>query len=129
MLQLGLRTANKKEAEAFFRLINNNYNVIPEPVFNDNKTIIEKLLFKIEDKEISLKDWFKAKKELFGYTVPVQIFEKRRRELLKILFEEKDNLKEQTQKLDIWLLKGVKYSSEKGAEFDKDYKDNNNFIL
>ena len=123
-LVLGIRADSKSDAGWLFRKISNNYTVIPEPVFNDNKNHIEKLFVDIEDNRIDSKERYRLKKELYGYTVPVQLFGKKRKEVLDDLRIENAN----PQKMDIYLLKGVTYSTEKGVEFIEGYKDKSNFI-
>lgn len=123
LLKLGLRTENKKEAEDYFRKIINNYNVIPEPIFDNNKERIENLLKIIEDKDKKPEERFKAKKELYGFTVPVQVFDKKQNLLSELPVSSRNN-----KKSGIWLLKGVNYSQEKGVEFIDEYIDKSNII-
>ncbi len=124
LLILGMRAGSKSEAGNLFREINNNYTVIPEPVFEEYKEKIEQLFADIDNREIDARDRYRYKSELFNYTAPIQIM-KNKRDLLKEFYIDGKRI----QKLDIHLLKGVTYTKEKGVEFIKDYKDMENFIF
>jgi len=123
LLVLGLRAGSKNEASKLFRDINNNFTVIPEDVYNNESSIIESLYLQVENRNLNSEDRLKAKENLYGFTVPVQIFNNKRG-LLKDIFIDGRKM----QKLDIYILKGVTYSYEKGAEFLKDYTDRGNFL-
>ncbi len=124
LLKLGFKADNLTEAHKFFRLIYNNYNVIPESVFDDHKGCIHSLFKKIGNKEISKTERLKAKKEIYKFTVPVQLLGKRQTFLAPLPLSSY-----YSYKYDIWLLKNVKYSEEKGVEFIKDYKHLDNNII
>lgn len=124
LLILGMRAGSKSQAADLFRDINNNYTVIPEEVYNDNKNEIETLLIEIANRDIKAEERLKLKEKLYNYTVPIQIIEKRK-ELLKDIYIDGKRM----HKLDIYILRGVTYTLEKGVEFIKDYKDMNNFVF
>ena len=125
MLMLGLKADSKRDAIGnLFRNITNNYTVIPEPVFKDNKETIEKFFIDVEGNNLGAEKRYELKKELYGYTVPVQIF-RNRKELLDDIIINGAN----PRKLDIYLLKGVTYNAQRGVEFIEGYKDKSNFIL
>jgi len=124
LLQLGYRAANKNEAQYLFRKIANNYAVIPEPVYNENKQKIDAL---IKNLEMNANDFFiekiNTKRKLFEYTMPVQLYRKKQgllREFCNSKFCKNNR---------IYLLKGVDYSFEKGLTFKKNYTDYDNFIM
>ncbi|MBW1616808.1 MAG: CRISPR-associated helicase Cas3' [Deltaproteobacteria bacterium] len=121
-LQLGFKASNLNEAHNFFRLIYNNYNVIPKPVYNKNEDYIINLFKKIGNKKIDLKERLKAKKEIYKFTVPVQLLGKR-----QTLLEPLPSY--YSYKYDIWLLKKVKYSEDTGVEFTKEGKELGKNIL
>lgn len=124
LLILGMRAGSKSKAAELFRDLNNNYTVIPEEVYSDNKNEIENLLIEIENRDLKAEDRLKLKEKLYNYTVPIQIIGKRK-ELIKDIYIDGKRM----HKLDIRLLKGVTYTIEKGVEFIKDYKDMDQFIF
>ena len=124
LLVLGMRAGSKSEAATLFRNINNNYIVIPEPVFEKHKDKIEQLFTDIENRGIDVKERYKLKNKLYGYTVPIQITGNRKELLRDIWIDNK-----RMQKLDIRILTGVNYTEERGVEFIKDFKTLDNFIF
>jgi len=77
LLEIGYRSMSKIEAQIDFREITNNYIVIPENVFEENRNATETLLNFIDDKTINIFERIKKQSELFDYTMPVQLFGKK----------------------------------------------------
>jgi CRISPR-associated endonuclease/helicase Cas3 len=74
LLEIGYRSLSKIEAQVDFREIINNYIVIPENVFEENKDTIDSLLHFIDDKKNNVFERLKKQAELFDYTIPVQLY-------------------------------------------------------
>lgn len=124
LLILGLRGDNKRDAENLFREINNTYTVIPKDIYDAEQKNIDYLLELTENKEEKAEERLKAKKKLYDFTAPVQVFANNK-ELLKCF-----DLPNRTRlsDIDIRRLDGVKYTKERGVEFIEDYVDDSNFI-
>lgn len=123
LLELGYRTISKAEAQKEFRAITNNHVVIPEPVYTEHQTQIDRLINDIDSTDNNQRDRIRRQAELREFAVSIQLFSDKDK-LLKPIEES-----EYCRRHSIMIMKGVSYSIEKGMEFIKDYKDYDNFIL
>lgn len=122
LLHLGFRASNKSQAQTLFRNISNNYVIIPDPVYKNNKRVIDSLIHDIDNaKHLSNIERIQKKGQLKDYCFPVQLFQNKH-----------DLLRELPSKFcrnqNIFILKGVDYSYQTGLSFKPDYKDYDNFI-
>lgn len=124
LLKNGFKAKNKCEAQKIFRQIYNQINVIPKPAYEENKDKIIELIKIIDNKSIPFIERVKSRSKLQQYVLSIQIFDYQRA---------KSRLLEQIEtseycKDNIFIIKGVDYSFERGFTFIKDYKDCDNFI-
>jgi CRISPR-associated endonuclease/helicase Cas3 len=111
LLEIGYRSRSRIEAQEDFRQITNNYVVIPEKIYEENKEEINKLLSFIDKKDNNKLERIKSQSELMNYTLPVQLFGEYTNSLLYISnsdFCKRHNVK---------ILKNTEYSKEKGLIF------------
>jgi len=108
LLEIGYRSLTKIEAQKDFRQITNNIIVIPENVFFDNEKTIRTLISFIENKSYDKLVRIKKQAELLDYAVPIQLYNIKENVLMDI---DKSNF---CKKHRIKILKGCKYSSQKG---------------
>ncbi len=123
LLELGYKAENKSEAQDLFRKIENNYTVIPEPVFTNNKADIEEFLNYISNNSNSYIERIKAKSKLYEYTMGLRILGSDKKNCL----EEIDN--DFCRQYRIFKLNGVNYDANSGITYKEDYKDKSNFLF
>ena len=107
---LGNITERKSESHDRFRTICNNYVVIPEAVYIENKIEIDQLLDDVHNKK-EFKDRFPSHKKLMEYTAAIEV--KPTKENLLQRFD----LDTHSHKTYIHLLKSARNSYEVGIEF------------
>ncbi len=117
LLQLGFKCKGKTEAQKLFRNVTDSHTIIPEPVYQENKPIIEQLMKTISDKNISFTEKMQAKKELKDFTLSLQPLPRMNKYLSEL------------QQKKIRLLKNVEYNDRVGMTYNKEPKENDdNFI-
>jgi CRISPR-associated endonuclease/helicase Cas3 len=125
LLELGYSTNSKQEAFQEFRGIVNNYSIIPENVFIENKDKIEELLFFIDDKNKSRYERFKKQAEFMDYIIPIQWFYGKKLTVVSPGYFGIDS--DFCGRHGIQILQNCEYTFEKGLVF-KDEEINNNII-
>ena len=125
LLELGYSTNSKQEAFSEFRGIVNNYSIIPENVFIENKDKIEELLFFIDNKNKSRYERFKKQAEFMDYIIPIQWFYGKKLTIVSPGYFGIDS--DFCERHGIQILQNCDYTFEKGLIF-KDEEINNNII-
>ncbi len=124
LLSIGYRSLSKIQAQEDFRQITNNYVILPEKIFNDEKHYLSELLKFIDDKKISKLDRIKRQQEFFNFTIPIQLYNN----LTKNLADVPNSNFCKTRQIKI--LKNTQYDSEIGLRFiNTNENKNDNFIL
>lgn len=123
LLEIGYRSMSKIEAQEDFRHITNNYIIIPENIYENNKKKIDDLLQFIDNKKNNKLERIKKQAELLDYTMPVQLFGEsilNIKEISNSLFCKKHSVK---------ILRGYSYSPDLGLTGKAiDIEENNNII-
>ncbi|MEM5947973.1 CRISPR-associated helicase Cas3' [Spirochaetia bacterium 38H-sp] len=123
LLEIGYRSLSRIQAESDFRDITNNYLIIPNPVYENNKEIIDCLLQFIDDRSKNRMERIKKQAEFMNYTMPMQIFNKQVKNLEDInksIFCRKHNIK---------IMKNVEYTYELGLVIEQLQAEENDNII
>jgi len=121
LLKSGFR-ANKKEAQELFRNITNQCTVIPKPVYEKNKDLINDLVSQIDSNKGIEK--LKVKEKLYDYCANLKILGRQR--LLKL--EDFPIKSKFLLNNNIKLLDGIQYNDKKGIVFIENSENIDNII-
>jgi CRISPR-associated endonuclease/helicase Cas3 len=126
LLKLGFRASNQSEAQYLFRKIAPQVNIIPEPLYEENKETIDNLLNLIDNKAFSFIERVNAKKDLKNYIVSIQSNPKGQ-DLRSITteFAVRNTI---LNNEGIWILNNCEYTSKKGLVLTEKLEEKGFFI-